>query len=80
MILRVLILFFCLSQFQSNAQTTITAWNFNSNPNDGTIFEGYYLIVWIGKLAGALGFEPRVTGPKPVALPLGHAPIHQRQI
>ena len=26
-------------------------------------------------MAGALGFEPRVTGPKPVALPLGHAPI-----
>ena len=26
-------------------------------------------------LAGALGFEPRITGPKPVALPLGHAPI-----
>jgi hypothetical protein len=27
-------------------------------------------------VAGALGFEPRITGPKPVALPLGHAPIH----
>ena len=26
-------------------------------------------------MAGALGFEPRITGPKPVALPLGHAPI-----
>jgi hypothetical protein len=26
-------------------------------------------------VAGALGFEPRITGPKPVALPLGHAPI-----
>src|SRR5262245_4741733 len=27
------------------------------------------------RLAGALRFEPRITGPKPVALPLGHAPI-----
>ena len=26
-------------------------------------------------LAGAPGFEPGITGPKPVALPLGHAPI-----
>ena len=26
-------------------------------------------------VAGALGFEPRITGPKPVALPLGHAPV-----
>ena len=26
-------------------------------------------------VAGALGFEPRITGPKPVALPLGYAPI-----
>ena len=25
-------------------------------------------------LAGAPGFEPGITGPKPVALPLGHAP------
>ena len=29
-------------------------------------------------VAGALGFEPRITGPKPVALPLGHAPIRSR--
>jgi hypothetical protein len=28
------------------------------------------------RLAGALGFEPRITRPKPVALPLGHAPIY----
>jgi hypothetical protein len=27
------------------------------------------------KMAGAEGFEPPVTGPKPVALPLGHAPV-----
>lgn len=26
-------------------------------------------------MAGAEGFEPPITGPKPVALPLGHAPI-----
>src|SRR5487761_993952 len=26
------------------------------------------------KMAGAPGFEPGITGPKPVALPLGHAP------
>ena len=26
-------------------------------------------------VAGAPGFEPGITGPKPVALPLGHAPI-----
>ena len=25
--------------------------------------------------AGAPGFEPGITGPKPVALPLGYAPI-----
>ena len=25
-------------------------------------------------VAGAAGFEPAVTGPKPVALPLGYAP------
>lgn len=25
-------------------------------------------------MAGAEGFEPPITGPKPVALPLGHAP------
>src|SRR5262249_40438599 len=25
-------------------------------------------------MAGAPGFEPGITGPKPVALPLGHAP------
>ena len=24
---------------------------------------------------GTLGFEPRITGPKPVALPLGYIPI-----
>src|SRR5262245_54909272 len=29
-------------------------------------------------VAGALGFEPRITGPKPVALPLGHAPFRCR--
>src|SRR6476620_2781315 len=26
-------------------------------------------------VAGAPGFEPGITGPKPVALPLGHAPM-----
>ena len=26
------------------------------------------------KLAGAEGFEPPIIGPKPIALPLGHAP------
>src|SRR5207237_6433089 len=26
------------------------------------------------RMAGAPGFEPGITGPKPVALPLGHAP------
>ena len=26
-------------------------------------------------MAGLLGFEPRLTGPKPVALPLGYSPI-----
>jgi hypothetical protein len=26
-------------------------------------------------LAGAPGFEPGITGPKPVALPLGYAPM-----
>ncbi len=26
-------------------------------------------------MAGAPGFEPGITGPKPVALPLGHAPL-----
>ena len=25
-------------------------------------------------LAGAEGFEPPIIGPKPIALPLGHAP------
>ena len=25
-------------------------------------------------MAGPLGFEPRITGPKPVALPLGYGP------
>ena len=30
-------------------------------------------------LAGAPGFEPGITGPKPVALPLGHAPRPERQ-
>ena len=30
--------------------------------------------VTVGTLAGAPGFEPGITGPKPVALPLGHAP------
>ncbi len=30
-------------------------------------------------LAGAPGFEPGITGPKPVALPLGHAPTDPEQ-
>ena len=30
---------------------------------------------WAKSMAGAEGFEPPITGPKPVALPLGHAPI-----
>lgn len=30
------------------------------------------------RLAGALGFEPRMAGPKPAALPLGYAPIDGR--
>ena len=28
-------------------------------------------------LAGAPGFEPGITGPKPVALPLGYAPVNR---
>src|SRR4029077_16798448 len=35
----------------------------------------YFLSLW----AGAPGFEPGITGPKPVALPLGHAPIPARR-
>lgn len=31
-------------------------------------------------MAGALGFEPRVTVPKTVALPLGDAPIHKQTL
>jgi hypothetical protein len=31
----------------------------------------------IDRLAGAPGFEPGITGPKPDALPLGHAPTLQ---
>ncbi len=32
-------------------------------------------MTWVaGAVAGAPGFEPGITGPKPVALPLGHAP------
>ena len=31
-------------------------------------------------MAGAPGFEPGITGPKPVALPLGHAPEHGRAV
>ena len=31
----------------------------------------------VGTLAGAPGFEPGITGPKPVALPLGHAPVNR---
>mgnify|MGYP007132254874 CR=1 FL=1 len=33
-----------------------------------------------GKLAGAAGIEPAITGPKPVALPLGHAPTAAHDI
>jgi hypothetical protein len=29
-------------------------------------------------LAGAAGFEPTITGPKPVALPLGYAPLRAK--
>ena len=29
----------------------------------------------LSKLAGRQGFEPRMTGPKPVVLPLHHRPI-----
>src|SRR4051794_31957204 len=32
------------------------------------------------KVAGAPGFEPGITGPKPVALPLGHAPSRGRML
>src|SRR5699024_11304313 len=28
----------------------------------------------VENMAGLLGFEPRLTGPKPVALPLGYSP------
>ncbi len=31
----------------------------------------------VDTLAGAPGFEPGITGPKPVALPLGHAPVNR---
>ena len=31
----------------------------------------------VGTLAGAPGFEPGVTGPNPVALPLGHAAVNR---
>ena len=31
----------------------------------------------VGTLAGAPGFEPGITGPKPVALPLGYAPVNR---
>ena len=31
----------------------------------------------VSTLAGAPGFEPGITGPKPVALPLGHAPVNR---
>ena len=31
------------------------------------------------RLAGAPGFEPGITGPKPDALPLGYAPLGERQ-
>ena len=36
-------------------------------------------IVGVVSMAGAPGFEPGITGPKPVALPLGHAPEQGRQ-
>ena len=29
-------------------------------------------------MAGAEGFEPPITGPEPVALPLGYAPMYER--
>jgi hypothetical protein len=29
----------------------------------------------MSKMAGEAGFEPTITGPKPVALPLGHSPL-----
>ena len=32
------------------------------------------LVAWGSARTGAPGFEPGITGPKPVALPLGHAP------
>jgi hypothetical protein len=31
----------------------------------------------VDTLAGAPGFEPGITGPKPVALPLGYAPVNR---
>ena len=36
-------------------------------------------LYFLSLLAGAPGFEPGITGPKPVALPLGHAPIPARR-
>ena len=27
-------------------------------------------------MAGVLGFEPRIMGPEPIALPLGYTPVH----
>ena len=35
-----------------------------------------YIIWQMYPLLCFKGFEPRVTGPKPAALPLGHAPCH----
>ena len=35
--------------------------------------------IYYFKMAGAEGFEPPITGPKPVALPLGHAPTRKSQ-
>ena len=35
-------------------------------------------LIKMNGLAGAQGFEPRMTGPEPVALPLGDAPTIHR--
>jgi hypothetical protein len=39
-----------------------------------TTLKNAYLAPQERSMAGAEGFEPPITGPKPVALPLGHAP------
>src|SRR5205085_11208950 len=42
---------------------------------------GWTCRCWVvGAGAGAPGFEPGITGPKPVALPLGHAPSGPRSL